>query len=208
MGDETIDILQKQRCNLHSLYLANMPPSPEQLHDWSTTTLTTLSLFRNRIGDEGAKALAQNTTLTTLDLVGNNIGDEGAKALAQNTTLTTLYLGGNNIGDEGAKALAQNTTLTRLSLYWNHIGVEGAKALAQNTTLTELYIGGNNIGAEELKILEEMLKRNKRLRMLEALDKIRPYFVERKVVPLQRLIKQWVYSDPNFAFSQRLSNWG
>ena len=48
---------------------------------------------------------------TSLDLYDNNIGDEGATALAEalkeNTTLTTLNLASNKIGDEGATALAE-----------------------------------------------------------------------------------------------------
>jgi Leucine-rich repeat (LRR) protein len=47
-------------------------------------------------------ALLGNTSLTSLDLCNNNIGDEGAKALAdallKNTSLTSLDLGHNNIG--------------------------------------------------------------------------------------------------------------
>jgi len=68
--------------------------------------------------------------------------------------------------------------------------------------LRELDLSWNNIGHEGAELIAEMLKRNKRLRMLRAIDKIRPYFVERKVVPLQQLIKRWVYSDPMFAFRQ------
>jgi hypothetical protein len=33
------------------------------------------------VGDEGAKALAQNTILTSLNLRNNQVGDEGKKAL-------------------------------------------------------------------------------------------------------------------------------
>ena len=43
------------------------------------------------------KALSLNTTLTSLDLSNNYIGDEGAKALSLNTTLISLDLDHNNI---------------------------------------------------------------------------------------------------------------
>merc|ERR1712070_954094 len=47
--------------------------------------LTTLILYDNRIGDEGAKALASslevNAVLTKLDLGYNRIGDEGKQAV-------------------------------------------------------------------------------------------------------------------------------
>ena len=49
---------------------------------------------------EGAKALSLNTTLMSLDLYSNDIGDEGAKALSLNTTLISLDLYNNNIRDK------------------------------------------------------------------------------------------------------------
>ncbi len=52
-----------------------------------------------------------NRVVTTLYLRWNKIGDEGAKAIAEalkvNAAVTTLYLGSNNIGDEGAIAIAE-----------------------------------------------------------------------------------------------------
>ena len=77
--------------------------------------LTTLILWKNNIGDEGAKAIAEalkvNTVLTVLYLGENNIGDDGAKAIAEalkvNPVKTTVLLGDNNIGDEGAIAIAE-----------------------------------------------------------------------------------------------------
>ena len=49
-------------------------------------TLTSLSLYGNKIGDAGVKdlvdALKDNRTLTSLDLRWNEIGDAGAKDLA------------------------------------------------------------------------------------------------------------------------------
>ncbi|HBC71321.1 MAG TPA: hypothetical protein DCZ38_00870, partial [Coxiellaceae bacterium] len=92
----------------------------------------------NKEIEELKKYLEENPTVTTLNLFSNDIGPEGAKALAgvlkENKTLTTLNLGSNNIDSEGAKALAGvlkvNTTLTTLDLENNNIGPEGAKALA------------------------------------------------------------------------------
>ena len=136
-------------------------------------TVTTLNLFSNDIGPEGAKALAgvlkENKTLTTLNLGSNNIDSEGAKALAAalevNKTLTTLNLSDNNIGPEEAKALAEalevNKTLTTLDLFHNNIGPEGAKELAEalkvNKTLNMLNLETNDIGLEGAKALAEAL---------------------------------------------------
>jgi hypothetical protein len=97
--------------------------------------------------------------LTTLRLYNNNVGDEGAKAIAEalkfTAVLTFLNLHYNKIGDNGAKAIAEalkvNAVLTKLSLYENRIGDEGAKAIADalhsgTAVLTELWLGANNIG--------------------------------------------------------------
>ena len=73
--------------------------------------LKSLNLSNNRIGDEGAKAIAATVSpqLTSLYLDDNSIGAEGAKAIAEHLPqLTSLDLGRNSIGDEGAKAIAAN----------------------------------------------------------------------------------------------------
>ena len=107
------------------------------------TTLTTLFLRNNQVGDEEAwwlaEALATNSTLTTLDLRMNQVGDEGTRRLAEaltiNSSLTTLNLRGNQVGDEGivwlAEALATNTPLINLHLSSNQVGAEGAGRLAE-----------------------------------------------------------------------------
>ncbi|KAF9300443.1 hypothetical protein BGZ91_009807, partial [Linnemannia elongata] len=79
----------------------------------ANSTLTTLCLGSNKIGSNGAKALAEalktNSTLTNLNLQSNSIGDNGAQALSEalktNSALTTLNLRGNSIEDNGAQAL-------------------------------------------------------------------------------------------------------
>ena len=123
----------------------------------SLPSLTTLALLRNKIGAEGAKAIAGSLHgLTSLDLSGDNIGDEGAKAIAGSLHgLTSLDLSGNNIGAEGAKAIAGSPHgLTSLDLSGNNIGDEGAKAIAGSLHgLTSLDLSGNNIGAEGAKAI-------------------------------------------------------
>ncbi|CAF1643743.1 unnamed protein product, partial [Adineta ricciae] len=146
-------------------------------------TLTTLNPEVNKIGDEGARhladALTHNTTLTTLNLEVNKIGDEGARhladALTHNTTLTTLNLSSNKIGHEGARhladALRHNASLTTLNLEMNQIGDEGARhladALTHNTTLTTLYLRGNQIGDEGARHLADALTHNTTLTTLD-----------------------------------------
>lgn len=79
--------------------------------------LDTLKLGWCKIGpEEGASAIADlimyNTSISSLDLRGNNLGDPGASAIAQsmrgheNDHFTELDMGYNEIKDEGAYALA------------------------------------------------------------------------------------------------------
>jgi len=76
-----------------------------------------------------SEALKRNTSLTTLDLHDNEIGDIGLKSISnvlpQNSSLIELNLYDNSIGDEGAtimsQALKQNTSLTKLPLSDNSI---------------------------------------------------------------------------------------
>ena len=73
---------------------------------------TSIVLRGNRIGDEGARALAdglretETVTVMWLSLIG--IGDGGARALAdglrENATVTSVNLNDNQIGDRGCAA--------------------------------------------------------------------------------------------------------
>ena len=92
-----------------------------------------------------AQALARNTTLTTLDLGYNRLGEDGgnavAHALERNTTLTNLNLEDNDLGDvfamAVARALEKNTTLTALNLSRNSVGEHGGIAVARALVLLE-----------------------------------------------------------------------
>jgi len=87
--------------------------------------LTSCDLRQNRIGVEGAKALASalevNRVLTSCSLAVNRIGDEGAKALASalevNRVLTECNVRGNNLDTESATALAKVATKKRVMLF-------------------------------------------------------------------------------------------
>ena len=123
------------------------------------SSLTSLNLSVNGIGDSGAtslsQALAVNSCLTYLNLSENSIGDSGAtslsQALAVNSSLTNLDLTTNLICDSGAaylsQALAVNSSLTYLNLTQNFIRDSGAaslsQALATNSSLTVLDLTGN-----------------------------------------------------------------
>ena len=141
-----------------------------------STTVTSLKVVSDSIGDAGAAQLAQclrvNPTLTSLVLGQANIGDAGTAQLAEclrvNTTLTNLELYRNGVGAEGATRLAEclrvNATLTSLNLFNNSIGDAGATQLADclriNTTLKSLNLSYNGIGAEGAGQLAECLRAN------------------------------------------------
>jgi internalin A len=119
--------------------------------------LTSLKLSRNEIGDAGAQALKELVKLTSLDLHGNEIGAEGAQALKDLVNPTSLDLSGNKIGHEGAQALKGLVNLTSLDLHGNDIGAEGAQALKDLVNLTSLDLCGNDIGAEGAQALKDLV---------------------------------------------------
>jgi hypothetical protein len=142
----------------------------------NNNTLQGLSLQGNRIGNLGAKYLAQalieNTTLRDVDLTHCSISHDGAKALAQalakNHTLKKIYLTGNRIGNSGAKyiaqALTENKTLKHVDLAHCDISNQGAKALAEaltkNQTIKEIYLTGNQIEKDGMMAIYSALKDN------------------------------------------------
>ena len=132
-----------------------------------------LDLFKNKIGEEGAAAIAAAAAkggmprLSDMSLFFNQIGDAGALALASGAVaggafreLKTLRLGRNKIGDAGVVALATAfetgalPALSSLFLGDNQIGDVGLKALsaaAENgalPTLQCLGLGDNGYGDE------------------------------------------------------------
>jgi hypothetical protein len=103
-----------------------------------------LEVRGRRIGDRGARALAQLTGLGglyRLDLAENRIGPEGARALAEADHLDGLLflaLDDNPIGADGARALAdapQLRSLLWLDLCVEDIGRDGVAALARSEHL-------------------------------------------------------------------------
>ncbi len=108
------------------------------------SSLSTLKLGYNNLGDEGVKTLslgiAAHVSLSSLDLGFNNITDEGCKVLCSallstRGTLHTLYLSGNAIGEHGALSIAdiiqKGCGLKRLHLTGNIIGPGGVNAITE-----------------------------------------------------------------------------
>ncbi|AIK96558.1 hypothetical protein [Candidatus Odyssella acanthamoebae] len=142
------------------------------------TSLETLELLNNNLGDAGALLISQfligNPTLTYLGLANNKIKAKGidalADALAQNTVLKTLILASNPIGDQGgiklADVLTKNKSLSTLDLAKTLLGEEGAIALAEclevHPELVLLGLFGNQIGDNGLAAFVEGIKKLER----------------------------------------------
>lgn len=123
-------------------------------------SLRSLDLSWNRIGPDGARALADGLPgLVSLRLYHNDVGANGAVAVANaRWRLTSLNLCGNGIGVEGAAALAQGEatkSLESLHLGWVGLGDRGVARLAERrwTELTELNVRDNEITIEGVRAL-------------------------------------------------------
>ena len=83
--------------------------------------LRDLDLSRNRLGDDGVRALADAPSadgLRGLGLAGNGVTDDGLAALIQSARfarLTSLDLANNPISDEGFRALLASRALRRVT---------------------------------------------------------------------------------------------
>ncbi|KAL0239724.1 hypothetical protein GEMRC1_009832 [Eukaryota sp. GEM-RC1] len=138
--------------------------------------VSTINLYNNSIGPEGAIAIAEalkvNSSVSTINLHNNSIGPEGAIAIAEalkvNSSLSRIDLDGNLIGNEGtiaiAEALKVNSSLSRIDLNNNSIGNEGAIAIAEalkvNSSVSTINLGNNSIGNEGAIAIAEALKVN------------------------------------------------
>ena len=97
-------------------------PSPRRGSKWRVAPNLDpqFSLERCRLA---ARLLRVSSSLVTLDLYANLIGDESAKALAAGVaasgSLVTLNLGVNQIGDEGAEAIAEAVRVSGSMDYLN-----------------------------------------------------------------------------------------
>jgi len=125
----------------------------------NNSTLCSLDLSCNEIGDEGsiqiAKGIKVNRSLLFLNLGCNHIRGKGfteiATALQYNNILKAIDLNNNGCADYGARAIGNalrvNQTLLEVDLSQNRITAEGAYSLGigleENVGLKVLKLGGN-----------------------------------------------------------------
>ncbi|KAF9279704.1 hypothetical protein BGZ88_012603 [Linnemannia elongata] len=146
----------------------------------NSSTLITIYLWDNSIGEKGAHALDEalktTSTLTALDYMDISIKRNGAQALTEafKTNSTADHFGLEIPLKKGAQALAEalktNSTLTALDIS-TMIGDKGVQALAEalktNSTLTTLSCGANSIGEKGAMAMAETLKTNSTLTSLD-----------------------------------------
>ncbi len=124
------------------------------------TTLTSLNLDCNEIGDDGAVILAQENSLTHLNLSNNNLTDNGVTALARKTKLKKLELTDGTdlpfdlrISDRAAIQLANATNLAHLDLSAQNISDDSAEAFLYMRHLLTLNLCANNIAPAGAAVL-------------------------------------------------------
>ena len=147
------------------------------------TSLTSLSLCHNSIGDAGGvvvvEALRVNGSLTSLDVGFNTIGKDTALNLVsifKVKQMTSVGLAKCSLNADDAKVIAEyvrvSNSLTSFNLYDNMIGaITGtavAKAIKVNESLTELYLGANELNTECGLAIAKALKINRSLTILES----------------------------------------
>jgi len=142
VGVEGASALASSAVRLHTLSLgfAQLHAEGGRALASILSKLIVLDVAGNHLGGAGCAFLSdrlEESTLDTLKLESNGIGDAGAKALCtaleRCKTLQVLEIRRNSVTDEGAKLLAhaleRNQTLRHLDLFDNSITDVGAGAL-------------------------------------------------------------------------------
>ena len=135
------------------------------------TSMKSLNLYGNTIGDQGAEALAKvfkaeqcrlaqslctNSTVKDIDLCGNPIGDEGEVAFASMLGENILSRVVNN---ENAQTALEDVNLGLCSI--KNVGIQYlASSLCVNTSVKTLNLSYNPLGDEGAKVIAEMLGGN------------------------------------------------
>jgi uncharacterized protein (TIGR02996 family) len=133
-----------------------------------TSNLRALTLSSLGFGDAGAVELARAPwgKLARLGLSSNKVGEGGAKVLAQSplcASLARLDLSSNPLGDRGAAALAKSPrlgNLRHLDVGRCGVGWRGARSLLRSplpAQLSHLGLGGNAIGMKAFEALRGAL---------------------------------------------------
>ena len=150
----------------------------DRLEEIKNNQILQIDIKDLNIGAKGALKVAQtilensNSSLISICLSNNDIGDPGAQAIADmlkiNHSLASINLALNNIGTEGAKAIANalkvNQSLQNIRLEWNYIGNQGAEAIIDalnvNNSLQNIEIWNNGIDGYLSEAIDELIRKN------------------------------------------------
>jgi uncharacterized protein (TIGR02996 family) len=138
--------------------------------------LCELNVAENQLLPEGANALCEMAArLTRLSIGNNRIGNDGAAAVARCPNfadLRYLDLQNNAVGNLGVEALVQSPHLTKLehlNLYHNHVGARGVQLLTDSAllqNLTYLNLRSNEIDKPTLQTVPQRLQTPKMRELL------------------------------------------
>lgn len=125
------------------------------------SSITSLTLEANSLGDEGVEALSiglrKSTSLATLNLADNGIGPTGATALASalavSASLTSVTTARNEIGD-GASQLSAAVLANAKIEKFNGIPI---MEMRTDSHTTELNLNSNGMGAAGAMVVAALL---------------------------------------------------
>ncbi|XP_022804363.1 leucine-rich repeat-containing protein 74A-like [Stylophora pistillata] len=147
-----------------------------------SSTVVSLFLANNRLGNEGGRAIAEglqrNCSVRELDLSGNMLGRNSVSSigemLRQNRTLEKLNLSRNDLTDQDMEVfldfLSSETVLKELDLSHNilcdQFGEHMSRVLKSNIILEKLFLSSNQLEVTGLKALMPGLRCTQSLRAL------------------------------------------
>jgi hypothetical protein len=127
---------------------------------WRSLTLAGFTLPRKRRdADENLKILAHwkgRSSVESIELEGNRIGDQGLMALQAFPKLNELGLGRSTVRDNSLGLLAALPKLRSLDLSQTAIGVAGLTALARHPSLSSLDLSGVKVTLSMARVLAEI----------------------------------------------------
>lgn len=176
-----IDGIQLAHKNITLAEAKGLATAMEEIARARKSTVKTIELFGNKIGDDGVEAFSkvianENSVVEELYLGACGMTCAGArvlaKALVESKTVRKLCIDGNRLKTEGirelANAVGSNSFITRLNADLCGLDCLGATRLAEalitNSSLTVISLDHNkDIGTGATKIAQA-LKKNKSLR--------------------------------------------